>query len=605
MTETNEDNYREKAISRYSSLFTLPSARKNYLLLSLQCILTGLLISILYFPSPQSFPIGLELGAAFLIATFIGNIVTCRFLLHGDLILDFRRTSFLSLVSNAIMSVFIMLDFLVSSIYDAASVQLKATSIGVFGSLALRFLVFQSVSFSSPFRIVASILLQPSLFLIPIFASGVFLLEPSGNILLRFGAAASAAFLSIHFLIKSLNSVGVRRVNIPSIDLFKAFLANWTEGIAEPLEGIFERLSEEHDIKISMIAFRSNSGIKAVIVVPGLHPGPFRNAGSSFIPSMIQEVLEKKFNCVVSVPHGVSGHELDLASNSENMRVLNRIIKAEFVEFKDQVSPFLRLKKGDVTANCQVFDKCAFIVLTLAPKTMEDLPLDLREQVAYEAEKRGFASAVTVDAHNSISGYFNAEEVKKPILNVVSSVLEKASEAPQSRFEVGAAKIVPSEFTLQDGMGPGGISIIVVKVNGQKTAYITIDGNNMVSGLREKILSEIRSLGVDHGEVMTTDTHAVNAVVINDLGYHPIGEAINHEDLIRYIKGGVKEALEDLEPAEVSWCEETVPKIRIIGEHQIENLCLIVDEVSRKTKKNSMILFPVFILLLALLVFSF
>jgi len=236
---------------------------------------------------------------------------------------------------------------------------------------------------------------------------------------------------------------------------------------------------------------------------------------------------------------------------------------------------------------------------------MEDLPLELREQIASEAERHGFSSVLTVDAHNSISGAFDADKVKEPVLQAASTALEKASRASQSRFEVGAAKIVPSEFSVQDGMGPGGISIIVVNVDGQKTVYITIDGNNMVSGLREKILSEIKSLGVDNGEVMTTDTHAVNAVVVNSLGYHPVGEAISHEKLISYIKDGIKEALENLEPAEASWCEETVPKVKVIGERQIDNLCLIVDEVSRKTKRDSVILLPIFIFLLALFAFTF
>jgi putative membrane protein len=57
------------------------------------------------------------------------------------------------------------------------------------------------------------------------------------------------------------------------------------------------------------------------------------------------------------------------------------------------------------------------------------------------------------------------------------------------------ATIVPNEFTVHDGMGSGGISVIVVEVDDQKVAYVTIDGNNMVSGLREKILASLKELG--------------------------------------------------------------------------------------------------------------
>ena len=37
-------------------------------------------------------------------------------------------------------------------------------------------------------------------------------------------------------------------------------------------------------------------------------------------------------------------------------------------------------------------------------------------------------------------------------------------------------------------MGTGGITAIVVEVEKQKTAYVIIDGNNMIPNLREKIL---------------------------------------------------------------------------------------------------------------------
>jgi putative membrane protein len=598
-------SYRERAVSRYSSLFTLPSAAKNYVLLSIQCIVTGALIYTFYLPSIQGLMIGVGSGIILFLATCLSNYVTCRWILEGDLILDFRRTSFLSLISNSIMSVYILLDFMIYGAYKTPNIELKATTIGVFGSLALRILVFQSISFLSPWRIGASILLQPLLFLASLFTLQSLPLEPLRNILMRLGVSAFAAFLCIQLLIRSLDSIGQKTVGIPSLNLLKAFLANWTEGIVEPIEEVFQRLSEERNVKISMIAFRSKNGMKAVIVVPSLHPGPFKNVGSSCIPSMIQEALEKKFRCIISVPHGISGHEMDLASQSENMKVLNRILKADFSEFKSQASPFLRIKRGDVLANCQIFGDSAIVILTLAPNTMEDLPFELREMIESVAEKQGLASVLTVDAHNSISGYFDAEKIKEPALNAVISVLERVSEASRSGFEVGAAKVVPAEFRIQDGMGPGGISIIIISAGGQKTAYITIDGNNMVSGLREKILSEIKSLGIDGGEVMTTDTHAVNAVVMNDLGYHPVGDAISHEELIRHIREGVKEALRGMEPAEASWFEMTIPDVKVIGEAQIDNLCMIVDEVSRRTKRNSLILFPIFTALLVLFVTGF
>ncbi len=68
---------------------------------------------------------------------------------------------------------------------------------------------------------------------------------------------------------------------------------------------------------------------------------------------------------------------------------------------------------------------------------------------------------------------------------------------PTKQFMVGAASVFPKEFSLKNGMGTGGITAIVVQVENQKTAYIMIDGNNMIPGLREKILAALASVGFD------------------------------------------------------------------------------------------------------------
>ena len=154
---------------------------------------------------------------------------------------------------------------------------------------------------------------------------------------------------------------------------------------------------------------------------------------------------------------------------------------------------------------------------------------------------------------------------------------------------------------MEEGMGPGGISVIVTKVGDQKAAYVTIDGNNIVSGLREKILSELGEMGIVDGEVLTTDTHAVCGVVRTARGYHPIGEAIDQSKLINYIRQVAVKALGNLEPAEASWRTEIIPSINVIGEKRIEELCVLADRTTKQAKRLALSLFPVASLLLILL----
>jgi putative membrane protein len=142
-------------------------------------------------------------------------------------------------------------------------------------------------------------------------------------------------------------------------------------------------------------------------------------------------------------------------------------------------------------------------------------------------------------------------------------------------------------------MGSGGITVIVVKVAERKNVYVVVDGNNMISGLREKILSALSSMGFDESEVFTTDTHAVSAVVLGRRGYHPVGEVMNHEVLISYIKNAVSAAIARLESCKAVSHSLVVPKVRVIGGSRIHSLSILVDEALRKAKQ---IVVPIFAL---------
>jgi putative membrane protein len=260
----------------------------------------------------------------------------------------------------------------------------------------------------------------------------------------------------------------------------------------------------------------------------------------------------------------------------------------------------VRTKNDDAKASCQIFGNCALLTLTTAPRTMEDLPQELNSFIVGEAEKHGI-SALAIDAHNSMDGPFELDKAIKPLAEAAVDSLKKALDHSRSVFEVGAVTVVPKEFTLQDGMGPGGISVIVTEVGNQKVAYVTIDGNNMVSGLREKILSELKTLGIVDGEVLTTDTHSVCGMVRSRRGYNLVGEAIDQSKLISYIREAAKRALDSMEPAEVSWRTETIPAVRVIGEQQISEITIVADKTTQRARRLAISLFPIASLLLILL----
>ncbi|MFZ0966274.1 MAG: DUF2070 family protein, partial [Candidatus Bathyarchaeia archaeon] len=575
----------DRAVKHYSSLFMIPSYKKVLLLLALTCISGGLLSTVILFPFPDGLVKGLLLGFSLFFVNLIIDYAVSMLILRGDPIYGLRRTAALSLFSWGLWFFFIFLGAAVAMSFGL-SWWIRLSLLGFSAVIILRLIVLLSTSSKGYKRLFAASLLQPFSCIIPflVFWTRIsysinFFMPVFFVFSLVVGLISSLLFISI------LNRVGIQALGVPSLPLFKAFLLNWIAGLNVPFEEFLEKLGENQDVEVSLIKFGSSKP-KAVIVVPSVHPGPFKNVGSSLLPSMLKTALETKLDCVVCVPHGLLGHEFDLASQIQNQKIINRVVEFANLEVSvAKATPFIKVSNGLATACCQAFGNFAFLSFTLAPKTTEDLPQELGLFVRQEAERHRLTCCVVVNAHNSIDGTINTQEALDALKTVAVTCLKKAFSLKRLPFEIGAATVIPKEFGLKEGMGPGGITVVVVKVGGQKTAYVVIDGNNMVSGLRENILSALYSIGIDEGEVFTTDTHSVNAIILNDRGYHPVGEAIDHENLIAYIKKATFAALSELEHVKAACRSITIPEVKVIGEKRLETLCLLIDRTLQKAKK--------------------
>jgi putative membrane protein len=604
LTKDSTDKYIDKIVKRYSKLFGLPSQRKLTLYLGLLSLHGGILSLLLLNVSLENFAVGLGFGTLFLLLTLFSDLLISQTFMKTDLIFNLRRCSALSFFSSLIWFGVLLFGALISGLLGVPHLWIRFFFLGFSGALMLRLLVFSITSFAGTGGALFSSLLQPALVLIPVLFMGSTIgYTPEMQFLLFVSVSVSAALVTVFIFKYFMDRVGTGSLDIASSVLFKAFLANWTEDLVAPLESFFEKLGDLEDIKVSLLTFRAGKKIKAVIVVPALHPGPFKNLGSSLLPSLIQTSLQDKFDCVVSVPHGLVGHELDVASQPHNQRVVESIIGFMGSSSNNsKATPMVRTESAEAKASCQIFGDCAFLTLTTAPKTMEDLPPELSSFIFEEAEKLGL-SALAIDAHNSMGGPFDLVSAIKSFRKASVDCLEKALKRSRSSFRVGAATVVLKEFTVQDGMGPGGISVIVTEVDGKKSAYVTIDGNNMVSGLREKILSALKELGIDDGEVLTTDTHSVCGMIRSARGYNLVGEAIDHLKLISYIKKATSRALDDMESADVSWRTEVIQRVKVIGEKQITELTVLADKTTECVKRVAVTLFPAIAIFLTCILF--
>jgi len=603
MDESRETQYYvDEVLKKYPILFVLPPPGRLLLLTIAVCLIGGTLA--LTIVDIHFIFIAFSFGILIALSSLFSELIVHP-LLKNDKILDVKRRLGLLLSSSTVYVIIILIGAVLTNLTKISDALFRVSIVGCSSVFAFRLFLMLYISTVSRLRIVLATAAQPGLLLI----SSAYL----GRILgaLNFAVYGLIFFISISvlmvmasILMRELDPIGKRLFGVNSTPIIRAFFASWIGGLNTPLENFFEYVGMKDDVKISLLAFKSqneNSNFKALMVVPTIHPGPFKDIGSSLLPSLVQEALGKKFNCPVVVPHGISGHELNLASKTQTLEVVNLLLNS--LVFKHEglyASKFFRIEVDGAKVGCQVFGDCILMTLTLAPMTMEDLPRGLDTYISLEASRFGL-TAILIDAHNSINGTFDREKATKLFREACLKAIEEAVEKGREPFEVGASLVKPKEFTFKDGMGPGGIGVLLVKVGDQKVAYVVFDGNNMISGLRERIIEELKVMGIDDGEVMTTDTHVVGARMSTERGYHPVGEVMDWNIILKYVKEAVKKAESSLSPAKVLWRIEEIRGVKVFGSEQIKRLCILCVELMERAKKTFLAAIPTTMFLLILL----
>ena len=597
MTDNSLNASLDKAKKHYSSMFSLPSLRKTLLSVAFTCIIGIGVATFIIFRTTSSLLLGFSLFAI----TFLADIVISKAVLKNEPIFTLRRTLVLSLVGWLLWFILLVLgvglDFFLYGFF-----WIKLSLLGYATVLTLRFLVFTAISSAVKWRQLVSVILQPTLSIVVFLAFWISISSAfSSQILIFLVVAPILAYFTVGLLLNSIDHLGKDVYSIPSLPLFKAFLLNWVTDLNQPLEKYLEEMGKDTDIDVSLLKFDSSKP-KAVILLPHVHPGPFKNIGSSLLPSYLKHEFEKEFNCNACVPLGILGHELDLASQAQNKKIVSNVISsANFLGVNSLASQSVRVQEGFATVTSQIFGDTVFMSFSLAPKTTEDLPQEVGSGVNEEVKRYALKHAVVVNAHNSLTDVIDTNENIAALKLAASKCLEKASSLPTFPFKVGSATVYAKEFSLKEGMGAGGITAIVLEVAKQMTVYVVIDGNNMISGFREKIIASLASIGFDQSEVFTTDTHSVSALVTGRRGYHPIGEVMDQDVLVGYIAEAAKKAVDSLEPA-TSGCKTfTVPQVRVIGEEHLNAISTLVDKAIAKAKKIVIPLFGLEALILILL----
>ncbi|CCQ34262.1 putative membrane protein [Halorhabdus tiamatea SARL4B] len=367
-----------------------------------------------------------------------------------------------------------------------------------------------------------------------------------------------------------------RSLGVSALDFLEGFIGHIAEGSNE-LEEFFEEIGEEALVPVTVLSFRRPAGEeKARFVLPMIHPGPMGEIGGGNLPKRIAQEADG----LGFPPHATAGHDFNLVTEREVETVLDAAEQAhERIEYSETATAGERIAEGEATLTGQAFGDHALATVTFSPGYADDVEYAVGLSAAAEARNGHLSEVMLVDAHNCNNGLDGENlghvvpggERSFDLIHGADRLGEALAAADQGTLRLGTAH-EETPWEPEDGIGPLGVRVAVVEVEGETTAYVLIDGNNMEPGLREEIVAAIDQ--VDLLEVMTSDTHVVNTVEAEN----QVGDQIPGAELIDVIDGLVEDALADLEPVEAGMASEQA-EVTVFGTDRTETLASTANAV--------------------------
>ena len=380
-------------------------------------------------------------------------------------------------------------------------------------------------------------------------------------------AMSSVIFVTAAFVfVRYVDYPMVKSFGVSSLDFIQDFIAHMTEG-SPHMEEFFEKIGESIDAPVNVLSFkRMDNTTKAIIITPYVHPGPMGEIGGGNLPTIVSSAFDEG---LIIVPHGTAYHDFNLVSAEESEKVISAAKSAlARVNYSQMATKSTRVVCGNTKVLGQRFNDSVFLVSTQAPTSTEDIEFSVGFNAMAESRVAGARYATIIDAHNCTEPFATAiEPGTRDSYNIIRGTANASKvllTMPMGEIKLGVANSPPI-CTRLEGMGDLGIRVAIIETLGQRTAYIVIDGNNMVNGLRERI---IKKLPVDEAEVMTTDTHVVNTIS----GANYVGQHMDCDLLVDTISMLVDNAIKDLEPVKAGMESELALDVNVFGSHKIAKL---------------------------------
>ena len=374
-----------------------------------------------------------------------------------------------------------------------------------------------------------------------------------------------------------------KETGIGGYNMVRAFvLSLLTEKHDDQIEYFFQKEARIDSLKIKYLAFRpksksnnenlqsnntlnqndreqrrneQESRIKGLFILPNVHFGPFKTAGSAALPDQIYSRFE--YIPGLTVLHTTVTHGENLVSKQYNAQVCKQIEEdiSNFHFSSPKITKFQRLLRGQAKIMGFATEKTPYLFLTRHPLPTDDIMPAVGSKITDKSIEKQWNTPFIVDCHNAIVGeeILITEKSNEGIemIDAADHFFDDLKKADYfNELYYGVARIKPT-FPIEAGIGSGGIVCHYFKIGKQKSLLIHVDSNNALLPVRSQIVNYGQDKGMDRIELTTSDTHNV-VRVISARGYHPLGDRIKLNYLIPAIDKLIEEAEKNAEPVEIA-----------------------------------------------------
>lgn len=588
---------------------TLPNAKSSVLMIIILSFIIGVLLFLL---QPVSVGNGLEdffYGGAFgfvvfgLPAIITGSTDQLWVESLNGINLKAKHSMFLALVSMSLAGIVGIIGTAVGLIFNM-NLFFNSILFGCVIAFGFNILVILATTRIKLFNSFIIAIIQPLLMIgmliITSFLNNIDYIFSLGYITTIFKVLiASVIFLiAIYAFISVVESPMKKNLGFGAMEILSYFILHMNEG-TNTIEQLFDNAGEAIDTLVGVASFRRLDGsIKALFLSPCVHPGPLGDIGGSNMPTL----LANRFDAFTMVAHGPSTHDFNPVSSDEIVKIEDAVRKAlDDMEYSPKASEFIRYSYKKANVGVQFFKNGTIMLSTFAPSGSDDIEYAVGLAAMIESQKElGTENNILVDCHNS----FNEEKGgvlpgNPELFQLIDTIKLIEPLDLEHDIKVGCYYTDLGGFDKHQGIGESGLKTMVVEVNGQRTAYVLFDSNNMELGYRETIFNAVEDLDIDEIEVMTTDTHTVNTL---SAGYNPVG-TVEKEKIIEFVKISINEAIKDLEPVEAGTNTERILNLKTFGPNNSTELISTISSIVAVSKIIAPLTFIVAIIFVIIWIF--